>query len=181
MHSIFATLAIFILTPITVNAVTFVDVTNEAGIRFQHSSGTRSSLLPEDMGSGAGFADIDNDGDIDLYIVNIPGPFTQDGKNNKGNTNVLYLNNGDGTFTDITRAAGVGHQGFGMGCVFADYDGDADLDLYLTNYGENVLYRNNGNATFTDVTDAAGVGCELWSTGAAFADVDGDTELDLYV
>ncbi len=181
MHSIFATLAIFILTPITVNAVTFVDVTNEAGIRFQHSSGTRSSLLPEDMGSGAGFADIDNDGNIDLYIVNIPGPFTQNGKNNKGNTNALYLNNGDGTFMDITRAAGVGHQGFGMGCVFADYDGDADLDLYLTNYGENVLYRNNGNATFTDVTDAAGVGCELWSTGAAFADVDGDTDLDLYV
>lgn len=181
MHSIFATLAIFILTPITVNAVTFVDVTNEAGIRFQHSSGTRSSLLPEDMGSGAGFADIDNDGDIDLYIVNIPGPFTQNGKTHKGNANALYLNNGDGTFTDITRAAGVGHQGFGMGCVFADYDGDADLDLYLTNYGENVLYRNNGNATFTDVTDAAGVGCELWSTGAAFADVDGDTDLDLYV
>ena len=181
MHSIFATLAIFLLTPITINAVTFVDVTNEAGIRFQHSSGTRSSLLPEDMGSGAGFADIDNDGDTDLYIVNIPGPFTQDGKNNKGNTNALYLNNGDGTFTDITRAAGVGHQGFGMGCVFADYDGDADLDLYLTNYGKNVLYRNNGNATFTDVTEAAGVECELWSTGAAFADVDGDTDLDLYV
>lgn len=181
MHSILATLAIFILTPITVNAVTFVDVTNEAGIQFQHSSGTRSSLLPEDMGSGAGFADIDNDGDIDLYIVNIPGPFTQDENSHKGNANALYLNNGDGTFTDITRAAGVGHQGFGMGCVFADYDGDADLDLYLTNYGENVLYRNNGNATFTDVTDAAGVGCELWSTGAAFADVDGDTDLDLYV
>ena len=181
MHSIFATLAIFILTPITVNAVTFVDVTSEAGIRFQHSSGTRSSLLPEDMGSGAGFADIDNDGDIDLYIVNIPGPFTSDTTRNTGNTNVLYRNNGDGTFTDVTRAAGVGHQGYGMGCVFADYDGDADLDLYLTNYGENVLYRNNGDGTFTDVTKAAGVGCELWSTGAAFADVDGDTDLDLYV
>ena len=181
MRFFFLTLAIVVLTSTTLQAVTFVDVTNEAGIRFQHSSGTRSSLLPEDMGSGAGFADIDNDGDIDLYIVNIPGPFTQDGKNNKGNTNVLYLNNGDGTFTDITRAAGVGHQGFGMGCVFADYDGDADLDLYLTNYGKNVLYRNNGNATFTDVTDAAGVECELWSTGAAFADVDGDTDLDLYV
>ena len=181
MHSIFATLAIFILTPITVNAVTFVDVTREAGIRFQHSSGTRSSLLPEDMGSGAGFADIDNDGDIDLYIVNIPGPFTQDTTRNAGNTNVLYRNNGDGTFTDVTETAGVGHQGYGMGCVFADYDGDADLDLYLTNYGENVLYRNNGDSTFTDVTETAGVGCKLWSTGAAFADVDGDTDLDLYV
>lgn len=181
MHSFFATLSIFILTSGIANAVTFVDVTNEAGIRFQHSSGTRSSLLPEDMGSGAGFADIDNDGDIDLYIVNIPGPFTQDGNGNNGNANALYLNNGDGTFTDITRAAGVGHQGYGMGCVFADYDGDADLDLYLTNYGGNVLYRNNGDTTFTDVTKVAGVGCDLWSTGAAFADVDGDTDLDLYV
>ena len=181
MRFFFLTLAIVVLTSTTLQAVTFVDVTNEAGIRFQHSSGTRSSLLPEDMGSGAGFADIDNDGDIDLYIVNIPGPFTQDENSHKGNANALYLNNGDGTFTDITRAAGVGHQGFGMGCVFADYDGDADLDLYLTNYGENILYRNNGNATFTDVTDAAGVGCKLWSTGAAFADVDGDTDLDLYV
>ena len=174
-------LAVFMLTSITVNAVTFTDVTDEAGIDFQHSSGTRSSLLPEDMGSGAGFADIDNDGDIDLYVVNIPGPFTHDGGSNKGNANALYRNNGDGSFTDITRAAGVGHQGYGMGCVFADYDGDADLDLYLTNYGANVLYRNNGDSTFTDVTKTAGVGCELWSTGAAFADVDGDTDLDLYV
>ena len=181
IHSLFAALVIFILTSSAVNAVTFTDVTNEAGINFQHSSGTRSSLLPEDMGSGAGFADIDNDGDIDLYIVNIPGPFTQDAGSSAGNMNALYRNNGDGTFTDITRAADVGHQGYGMGCVFADYDGDADLDLYLTNYGANVLYRNNGNSTFTDVTEIARVGCELWSTGAAFADVDGDTDLDLYV
>ena len=181
VYTFFVAFAISMLTAMTLNAVTFVDVTNEAGIRFQHSSGTRSSLLPEDMGSGAGFADIDNDGDIDLYIVNISGPFTQGGVSHKGNANALYRNNGDSTFTDITRAAGVGHQGYGMGCVFADYDGDADLDLYLTTYGENVLYRNNGNATFTDVTEAAGVGCELWSTGAAFADVDGDTDLDLYV
>ena len=181
MRFFLLTLGIVALTSMRLQAVTFVDVTNEAGIRFQHSSGTRSSLLPEDMGSGAGFADIDNDGDIDLYIVNIPGPFTQEGETNKGNANALYQNNGDGTFTDITRAAGVGHQGYGMGCVFADVDGDADLDLYLTNYGENVLYRNNGNATFTDVTEIAGVVCDLWSTGAAFADVDGDTDLDLYV
>ena len=187
MRFFFLTLAIVVLTSTTLQAATFVDVTSEAGIRFQHSSGTRSSLLPEDMGSGAGFADIDNDGDIDLYIVNIPGPFIQDGVGARsphpynGNANALYRNNGDGTFTDITRAAGVGHQGYGMGCVFADYDGDADLDLYLTNYGENVLYRNNGNATFTDVSETAGVDCDLWSTGAAFADVDGDTDLDIYV
>ncbi len=181
MRFFLLTLGIVALTSMRLQAVTFVDVTDEAGIRFQHSSGTRSSLLPEDMGSGAGFADIDNDGDIDLYIVNIPGPFTQEGETNKGNANALYRNNGDGTFTDITRAAGVGHQGYGMGCVFADVDGDADLDLYLTNYGENVLYRNNGNATFTDVTEVAGVVCDLWSTGAAFADIDGDTDLDLYV
>lgn len=181
VYTFFVTFAISMLTAMTLNAVTFTDVTSEAGIDFQHSSGTRSSLLPEDMGSGAGFADIDNDGDIDLYVVNIPGPFTQDGGSNKGNANALYRNNGDGTFTNITRTAGVGHQGYGMGCVFADYDGDADLDLYLTNYGANVLYRNNGDSTFTDVTKTAGVGCELWSTGAAFADVDGDTDLDLYV
>jgi len=161
-------------------AVTFVDVTGEAGIHFQHSSGTRSSLLPEDMGSGAGFADIDNDGDIDLYIVNIPHPFTQD-VSPDSKTNVLYRNNGDGTFTDLTHIAGVGHQGYGMGCVFADYDGDGSVDLYVTNYGANVLYRNNGDGTFRDVTQTAGVGCELWSTGAAFADVDGDSDLDLYV
>ena len=176
----FVVFAIFILTSITVHAVTFTDVTNEVGIHFQHSSGTRYGLLPEDMGSGAGFADIDNDGDIDLYIVNIPHSLIQDvGPDSK--TDVLYRNNGDGTFTDITHTAGIGHQGYGMGCVFADYDGDGNIDLYVTNYGANVLYRNNGDGTFRDVTETAGVGCELWSTGAAFADVDGDTDLDLYV
>lgn len=170
-----------IFMPVPARAVTFVDVTAAAGIRFAHSNGTRSSLLPEDMGSGAGFADIDNDGDLDLYIVNIPGPFKQGTSNQTGNTNALYQNNGDGTFTDITAAAGVGHRGYGMGCVFADYNADGFLDLYVTNYGPNVLYRNNGDGTFLDVTQAAGVGCALWSTGTAFADYDGDNDLDLYV
>lgn len=180
MRFFLLTFAIVVLIPMTLLAVTFVDVTDEAGIHFQHSSGTRSSLLPEDMGSGAGFADIDNDGDIDLYIVNIPHPFTQDASPNS-KTNVLYRNNGDGTFIDITHSAGVGDQGYGMGCVFADYDGDGSIDLYVTNYGANVLYHNNGDGTFRDVTQTAGVGCELWSTGAAFADVDGDSDLDLYI
>ena len=180
MRLFLITFATILLLPMLLQAVTFVDVTGEAGIHFRHSSGTRSSLLPEDMGSGAGFADIDNDGDIDLYIVNIPHPFTQD-TSPDSKTNVLYRNNGDGTFTDITHIAGVGHQGYGMGCVFADYDGDGSVDLYVTNYGTNVLYRNNGDGTFRDVTKTTGVGCELWSTGAAFADVDGDSDLDLYV
>ena len=176
------TLAIIVLTSVPVEAVTYLDATDESGIHFRHSSGTRSSLLPEDMGSGAGFADVDNDGDIDLYVVNLPGPFKRDGNPlNSGTANVLYLNNGNGTFTDITKTARVGHQGYGMGCVFADYDGDGNIDLYVTNYGANVLYRNNGDGTFRDVTEAAGVACKLWSTGAAFADVDGDNDLDLYV
>ena len=167
----------------------FVDVTHDAGIRFQHSHGTRSSLLPEDMGSGAGFADIDNDGDLDLYIVNIPGPLVVQSsqtvaaskKSDLISKNALYRNNGNGTFTDITDTAKVGDIGYGMGCVFADYNADGNVDLYVTNYGENVLYRNNGDSTFTDVTKTAGVGCPLWSTGAAFADYDGDDDLDLYV
>ena len=182
LTTIIACLITTLMPIMVVSAVTYVDVTDETGIRFQHSSGTRSSLLPEDMGSGAGFADIDNDGDLDLYIVNIPGPFKQNGAPlDTPNTNVLYRNSGDGTFTDITKTAGVGHHGYGMGCVFADYDGDGNIDLYVTNYGANVLYRNNGDGTFSDVTETAGVSCKLWSTGAAFADVDGDNDLDLYV
>ncbi len=172
-----------VLTAMIAHATTFVDVTHEAGIRFQHSNGTRTSLLPEDMGSGAGFADIDNDGDLDLYIVNIPGAFKDklSNKSNTSSTNVLYRNNGNGTFTDITLSAKVGDSGYGMGCVFADYNGDGNIDIYVTNYGENVLYRNNGDSTFTNVTKTAGVECPLWSTGAAFADCDGDNDLDLYV
>ena len=188
MRSFLLTLAIAVLTPLTPHAITFVDATDKAGIHFRHSSGTRSSLLPEDMGSGAAFADIDNDGDLDLYIVNIPRPLTHNVDNvgaglsrPRSETNALYRNNDDGTFTDITDIAGVGDRGYGMGCVFADYDGDGNLDLYVTNYGANVLYRNNGDGTFRDVTETAGVGCELWSTGAAFADIDSDNDLDLYV
>ena len=172
-----------IMTAMIARATTFVDVTQETGIRFQHSNGSRTSLLPEDMGSGAGFAEIDNDGDLDLYIVNIPGAFKDKLSNNTDttSTNALYRNNGNGTFTDITLSAMVGDTGYGMGCVFADYNGDGNIDIYVTNYGENVLYRNNGDNTFTNVTKTAGVECPLWSTGAAFADCDGDNDLDLYV
>ena len=189
MLKIIALLFTFSLPLLAEVSTTFTDVTREAGIDFHHA-GTqpkRTSLLPEDMGSGAAFADIDNDGDLDVYIVNIPGPF---GVTHRSPArNALYRNNGDGTFTDITKTAGVGDTGYGMGCVFADYNGDGHLDFYVTNYGPNVLYRNNGDSTFTDVTDVAfpnAVGAlsartPLWSTGAAFADTDADGDLELYV
>ena len=160
--------------------VQFRDVTLAAGIDFVHSHGSRSSLLPEDMGSGAGFADYDNDGDLDLYIVNNPGPLKVE-ISSKSPGNILYRNNGDGTFTDVTETARVGDRGHGMGCVFGDYDNDGDADLYVTNFGSNILYRNNGDGTFSDVTEEAGVGDDQWGTGAIFGDYDRDGDLDLYV
>ncbi len=173
---------IILLTPKIALAVEFVDVTKEVGIHFRHSNGDRTSMLPEDMGSGAGFADIDNDGDLDLYIVNIPGMYITDPSTlSPKSRNVLYKNDGNGGFADITNSAGVGDTGYGMGCVFADYNGDGFVDLYVTNLGNNVLYKNNGDSTFTNVTDVAGVDCPLWSTGACFADIDNDNDLDLYV
>ncbi len=166
--------------------VIFKDVTALAGINFVHSHNIRSleetshGLYPEDVGSGACFTDYDNDGDLDLYVVNNPGPLnTEITKSSPGN--VLYQNNGDGTFADVTTEAGVGDQGFGMGCVSGDYDNDGNIDLYITNYGPNILYRNNGDGTFADVTTEAGVGDPRWSTGATFGDYDNDGNLDLYV
>ena len=160
--------------------VIFKDVTQTAGVNFVHSAGVRSSVLPEDVGSGAAFADYNNDGHIDLYVVNNPGPLHAK-VTDASPGNVLYRNNGDGTFTDVTEKAGGGDRGYGMGCVFGDYDNDGDLDLYVTNYGQNVLYRNNGDGTFTDLTEEAGVGDTRWGTGAVFGDYDNDGDLDLYV
>lgn len=162
-------------------AVQFVDVTAEAGITFKHINGaTDRKFYLETMGSGAGFLDYDNDGDLDLYIVNgapLPG-FETAGPP----TNRLYQNNGDGTFADVTAAAGVGDTSYSMGCVAADYDNDGDPDLYVTNFGENLLYRNNGDGTFTDVTSYAGVGNgQKWSSSCAFVDYNHDGSLDLYV
>ena len=162
-------------------AVQFVDVTTEAGISFKHVSGASDrKFYLETMGSGAAFLDYDNDGDLDLYIVNgaaLPGFQAA-----VPPTNLLYQNNRNGTFTDVTAAADVGDTGYGMGCVAADYDNDGDADLYVTNFGENLLYRNNGDGTFTDATAHAGVGNgQKWSSSCAFVDYDHDGNLDLYV
>ena len=161
--------------------VQFVDVTAEAGITFKHVNGASDrQFYLETMGSGAAFLDYDNDGNLDLYIVNgapLPGFEIA-----ASPPNVLYQNDGDGGFTDVTAAAGVGDTGYGMGCVAADYDNDGDSDLYVTNFGENLLYRNNGDGTFTDITARAGVGGgDKWSSSCAFVDYDHDGNLDLYV
>ena len=162
-------------------AVQFVDFTTEAGITFKHVNGASDQkFYLETMGSGAAFLDYDDDGDLDLYIVNgapLPGFETATPP-----TNILYQNDGDGRFTDVTAAASVGDTSYGMGCVAADYDNDGDADLYVTNFGGNLLYRNNGDGTFTDVTTHAGVGGgDKWSSSCAFVDYDYDGNLDLYV
>ena len=161
--------------------VQFVDVSEEAGIRFMHTTGAsgRYYYVETTGGPGVAFFDYDNDGDLDAYLVNgadLPGVTPE-----RPPTNVLYRNNGDGTFTDVTESAGVGDTGYGMGCAVADYDNDGDRDLYVTNFGPNVFYRNNGDGTFTDVTESAGVGDSLWGASCAFADYDDDGYVDLYV
>lgn len=162
-------------------SVQFVNVTTEAGITFKHVSGASDrQFYLETMGAGAAFLDYDNDGDLDLYIVNgapLPG-FEMD----TPPTNILYQNDGNGGFTEVTKQAGVGDIGYGMGCVAADYDNDGDTDLYVTNFGRNLLYQNNGDGTFSDATVHAGVGNgEKWSSSCAFVDYNHDGNLDLYV
>ena len=163
----------------------FEDVATRAGLDFVHEhGGSGQKYLVETMGSGACFLDYDLDGDPDLFLPQgAPLPGFQDETMLR---NSLYRNEGvdpDGQvrFRDVTDVAGVGDQGWGMGCAAADIDGDGDADLLVTNFGPDLLFRNNGDGRFTDVTDTAGVGDPRWSASAAFADADGDGDLDLYV
>lgn len=162
------------------------DVTTKAGITWVHSIGDgKLSNIVESTGAGAAFFDYDGDGDLDIYLVN--GCYDKIINHPRGRKlagklkNALYRNNGSGTFTDVTEKAGVGDNGYGMGCLSADIDNDGDADLFVTNYGPNVLYRNNGDGTFTDITKKAGVAGKHWSTGCTFLDFDRDGLLDLYV
>lgn len=164
--------------------VKFTDVTTNAGIDFHHFDGrTGNKYLIETLGSGAVFLDYDSDGDQDLYIVNASNiPPTDDTKNHLNpTTNILYRNNGDGTFSDITMSAGIGDTGYGVGCAAADINNDGYPEIYVTNFGVNRLYFNNGNGTFTDITEQAGAGDKRWGTGCAFLDYDLDGDTDLYV
>ena len=161
--------------------VRFVDVTEEAGITIKTTSGGEEKrYIVEAKGGGAAtFLDYDDDGWMDIYIVN--GSRLEGFPPGEEPRNVLYRNNGDGTFAEVTEEAGVGDAHWGMGCTAADYDNDGYTDIYVANFGPNVLYHNNGDGTFTDVTEEAGVGDPRWSTGTAWGDYDGDGDLDLYV
>jgi hypothetical protein len=165
-------------------AVTFVSVPPSISkITWVHDNGrSEAHHLPETCGGGGLFFDYDNDGWMDIYLVNSgPSDFFTPPAPLK---NALYHNNGDGTFTDITDKAGVacGQMGnFGMGAAAADFDGDGWQDIYVTNYGRNVLFRNNGDGTFIDIAEKAGVTAPNWSTCATWFDYDNDARLDLFV
>lgn len=163
--------------------VIFTDVTQQAGIDFQHFSGKRSSQLPEDMGSGAAWGDYDNDGWVDLVVSNEVGPLTvSDAERRQSPARARLYHNDHGTFTDVTDKAGIDFRGWGMGVAWGDYDNDGNIDLVLTAYGRNVLYHNNGDGTFTDrsLVSRVGIPVGFW-TGAAWGDYDRDGFLDLYI
>jgi hypothetical protein len=152
----------------------------KSGIRWVHSNGkSPEKYLPETSGAGCAFLDYDNDGWMDIYLVNsgkcdffTPNPPLR---------NALYRNNRDGTFTDVTLEAGVAGGGFGQGVAVGDYDGDGFPDLYVTQYGRSILFHNNGDGTFSDVTEKAGVAAPGWASSAVWFDYDNDGRLDLFV
>jgi hypothetical protein len=164
----------------------FTDVTKEAGINVKHSYGDFDlSNIVEGTGSGAMFFDYDGDGRLDIYFLNtcwLKNVNDNIGRKLRGElANSLFKNNGDGTFSDVTKKAGVGDKGYGTGCSAADFDKDGDLDLYVLNYGPNVFYRNNGDGTFTDISGESGLDNSKWSLSAPWFDYDNDGDLDVYV
>jgi len=156
-----------------------VDITDSTGINFEHLSSSDKKYIVESMSGGVALIDYDRDGLPDIYFTNAPTvDMALAGKKARG---VLYHNNGDGTFTDVTDKAGVGYPCFAVGAAVGDYNNDGWPDLLVTCLGGVVLYRNNGNGTFTDVTRQAGLIDSQYATGAAFGDYDGDGWVDLFV
>jgi len=162
--------------------VVFQDVTKAAGLSgWIHKMGTaEKKLIIEADGSGVGLIDYDNDGWLDIYMVNGSTFDAMDGKESAPHA-ALFHNNHDGTFTDVAAKAGVTNDRWGFGVTIGDYDNDGWPDIFVANYGKNRLYRNNHDGTFTDVAEKAGVALGGWSSGATWGDYDGDGRLDLFV
>jgi hypothetical protein len=164
--------------------VTFTDITRAAGLSQalnMSGSPTDKRFLLEEMGGGAAFFDYDNDGWLDIFLVN--GTSFDPQVRDRGPTSYLFHNNRDGTFTDVTARAGLTRSGWGQACCVGDYDNDGHDDLFVSYWGRNVLYHNNGDGTFTDVSDRAGVAGPgtRWGAGCCFLDYDRDGHLDLFI
>jgi hypothetical protein len=163
--------------------VSFINVAQESGVNAKTIFGGehKNKYLLETTGCGVAFYDYDNDGWLDIFLVN--GSRLEGFPPGKEPTSHLFKNNRDGTFTDVTVKAGLAHSGWGQGVCIGDYDNDGFDDLFVTYYGKNVLYHNNGDGTFTDVSEKAGVAGKKirWGTGCAFVDYDRDGHLDLFV
>ena len=160
-------------------SIVFAEVTRAAGIAFRHTNGAfGNKYLPETIGSGVAFLDADGDGWPDLFFVNSTH---WPGRPGRPSRSALYRNRGNGTFEDVTVAAGLDVEMYGIGAAAADYDNDGRVDLYVTVLGRNRLFRNAGGGRFVDVTDRAGVGDPGFSTCAAWVDYDRDGDLDLFV
>jgi hypothetical protein len=163
--------------------VSFLNVARESGLNAKTIFGGehKNKYLLETTGCGVAFYDYDNDGWLDIFLVN--GSRLEGFPAGTEPTSHLFRNNRDGTFTDVTAKAGVAHSGWGQGVCVGDYDNDGWDDLFVTYYGKNVLYHNNGDGTFTDVSQKAGVAGKgtRWNTGCAFVDYDRDGHLDLFV
>ena len=162
--------------------VIFEDISERAGLtKWTHKMGTpQKKYIIETNGSGVGLIDYNNDGWLDIYVVNGSTFNALDGKETPPHA-ALFRNNHDGTFTDVAAEAGVTNDRWGVGVTIADYDNDGWPDIYVSNWGKNRLYHNNHNGTFTDMAEKAGVQLGNWSTGATWGDYDGDGRLDLFV
>ncbi len=163
----------------------FTDMTAEAGLSQSVIQPTNEGdfFMPDSMGPGAALFDFDSDGDLDIYWVigRRVGSNHEPSNNTHPSANRLFRQDSGSKFVDVTRAAGVGHRGYGVGVATGDIDNDGDVDLYVSNYGPDVLYRNDGDGTFSDITPQSGITDDEWSTSAVFFDADADGLLDLYV
>jgi enediyne biosynthesis protein E4 len=161
----------------------FTEVAQRSGLAaFRDTCGSAvKDYLVETIGSGVALFDYNNDGLLDVLLVNGSTLEILHDPSLPRTSSRLFRNNGDGTFTDVTKSSGLVNQGWGMGVAVADFDNDGHADVFITNYGANALFRNNGNGTFTNITREAGLEGGNWSTGCAWGDYDGDGRLDLYV